>query len=149
MLRFVPLLALLCAFDAHSAVDPFAHPATGEALLRSTLARPAAQLARAQVLTGRFTHSKHLSEIPQPLRVGPHARSGGVRAGGCAPKRVESERQAEAGEEPEEGAEGDVAHERVVHGRGGWLRCLHELRVGRLRGGQQPLARGQAANIGA
>lgn len=67
MLRLVPLLALLCAFAAHSAVDPFAHPATGEALLRSTLARPAAQLAKAQVLTGRFTHAKHLSEIPQPL----------------------------------------------------------------------------------
>ncbi len=67
MLRFAPLLVLLWSVCAHAAVDPFAHPATGEALLRSTLARPAAQLAKAQVLKGRFTHSKHLSEIPQPL----------------------------------------------------------------------------------
>jgi hypothetical protein len=66
-LRSAPLLILLWSVCTHAAVDPFAHPATGEALLRSTLARPAAQLANAQVLKGRFTHSKHLSEIPQPL----------------------------------------------------------------------------------
>ncbi|HMN44778.1 MAG TPA: outer membrane lipoprotein carrier protein LolA [Povalibacter sp.] len=66
-LRLAPLLLLLCGVCTHAAVDPFAHPATGEALLRSTLARPAVQLAKAQVLKGRFTHSKHLSEIPQPL----------------------------------------------------------------------------------
>ncbi len=67
MLRLAPLLALVWTVCVHAAVDPFAHPATGEALLRSTLARPAAQLVKAQVLKGRFTHSKHLSEIPQPL----------------------------------------------------------------------------------
>lgn len=67
MLRLAPLLVLLWSVGTHAAVDPFAHPATGEALLRSTLARPAAQLAKAQVLKGRFTHSRHLSEIPQPL----------------------------------------------------------------------------------
>jgi len=66
-LRLAPLLILLWGVCAHAAVDPFAHPATGDALLRSTLARPAAQLAKAQVLKGHFTHSKHLSEIPQPL----------------------------------------------------------------------------------
>jgi hypothetical protein len=48
-------------------VDPFAHPATGEALLRTTLAQPAARLAKAQSLKGRFVHSKHLDEVPRPL----------------------------------------------------------------------------------
>lgn len=60
------LLMLLWSLTAHAA-DPFAHPATGEALLASTLAKPAARLSKAQVLNGRFTHSKHLREIPQPL----------------------------------------------------------------------------------
>lgn len=61
------LITALWAPLAPAAIDPFAHPATGEALLRSTLARPAATLAKAQVVSGRFTHSKYLSEIPQPL----------------------------------------------------------------------------------
>lgn len=60
------LLTLLWSLAAHAA-DPFAHPATGEALLASTLAQPAAALSNAQVLQGRFTHAKHLREIPQPL----------------------------------------------------------------------------------
>jgi hypothetical protein len=42
-------------------------PVTGEQLLRTTLSRPAAQLAKAQVLSGKFTHRKHLREIPKPL----------------------------------------------------------------------------------
>jgi outer membrane lipoprotein carrier protein LolA len=47
--------------------DPFAHPVTDDAQLRAALARPAAKLAKAQVLTGRFRHARHLSEIPRPL----------------------------------------------------------------------------------
>jgi Outer membrane lipoprotein carrier protein LolA len=47
--------------------DPFEHPTTGSALLDTTLAAPAKTLADAKVLTGRFVHQKHLSEIPQPL----------------------------------------------------------------------------------
>jgi hypothetical protein len=49
------------------AADPFAHPVKGDALMRTTLSRPAAQLARAQVLTGKFSHRKYLSEMPKPL----------------------------------------------------------------------------------
>lgn len=49
------------------AVDPFEHPTTGSALLTTTLAVPARNLANAKVLTGRFVHNKHLSEVPQPL----------------------------------------------------------------------------------
>ncbi len=64
-------LYLLCAvFASHSwaqQVDPFDHPTTGSALLNSTLAVPAKTLADAKVLTGRFVHQKHLSEVPQPL----------------------------------------------------------------------------------
>lgn len=59
-------LSLFWLMPAHAA-DPFAHPATADALLASTLSRPAAALSRAQVLEGRFTHSKHLRELPQPL----------------------------------------------------------------------------------
>ena len=59
------MLALYLAATAQAA-DPFAHPATGKAL-QATLARPAAQLSTAQVLQGRFTHSKLLREIPKPL----------------------------------------------------------------------------------
>jgi hypothetical protein len=58
---------LLLAGGVAQAADPFAHPARGDTLLRTTLARPAAQLARAQVLRGNFTHRKHLREIPKPL----------------------------------------------------------------------------------
>ena len=61
------LLAILFCPVASQAGDPFAHPATGKSLLEGTLARPAAQLAKAQVLTGKFTHSKHLRELPRPL----------------------------------------------------------------------------------
>ncbi len=49
------------------AADPFAHPVTGDELMEGALAAPAAKLARAQVLTGAFTHQKHLREIPKPL----------------------------------------------------------------------------------
>ncbi len=59
-------LTLFWVVNVHAA-DPFAHPATAEALLGSTLARPAAALSKAQVLKGRFTHRKHLRELPQPL----------------------------------------------------------------------------------
>src|SRR5688572_3555076 len=59
------MLALFLAATAQAA-DPFAHPASGKTL-QATLSRPAAQLSRAQVLQGRFTHSKHLREVPKPL----------------------------------------------------------------------------------
>lgn len=60
------LFACCIAADAQAA-DPFAHPTTGDALLSSTLTRPAATLRKAQVLRGSFTHSRYLSEIPKPL----------------------------------------------------------------------------------
>jgi hypothetical protein len=60
------LLVLPCAFGAPPA-DPFTHPATSEAGLRSLLSRPAAKLRNAQVLAGKFQHSRHLREIPKPL----------------------------------------------------------------------------------
>lgn len=60
-------LGLLCASLVHAQADPFEHPTTGAALLESTLAGPAKNLANAKVLTGQFVHQKYLSEIPQPL----------------------------------------------------------------------------------
>lgn len=60
-------IAMLFAISVHAQVDPFAHPTTGTALLNTTLAVPARNLANAKVLTGQFVHQKHLSEIPQPL----------------------------------------------------------------------------------
>ena len=60
-------IALLFTVAANAEVDPFAHPTTGSALLNTTLAVPARTLANAKVLTGKFVHQKHLSEIPQPL----------------------------------------------------------------------------------
>jgi hypothetical protein len=59
----VPLL--LCALAAPAAET--LQPTTGEALLRSTLARPAAQLAKARTLRGTFRQSRQLREIPKPL----------------------------------------------------------------------------------
>jgi outer membrane lipoprotein-sorting protein len=61
------IAAWLLALNAHAQVDPFQHPASGKALLASTLAAPAQTLANAKVLSGQFTHRKHLAEIPQPL----------------------------------------------------------------------------------
>jgi hypothetical protein len=61
------LLSLLLCCAAASAADPFAHPVSGEALLKGALSRPAAQLAKAQVLSGSFTHLKHLRELAKPL----------------------------------------------------------------------------------
>jgi hypothetical protein len=58
---------LLLAPLAYAQVDPFEHPATGSALLSTTLAAPARNLANAKVLTGQFVHQKYLSEVPQPL----------------------------------------------------------------------------------
>lgn len=66
MKRVLLLVLLLCPL-ASRAADPFAHPPTGTSLLETTLARPAARLAKAQVLSGKFTHSKHLRELPKPL----------------------------------------------------------------------------------
>lgn len=61
------LTALLIAFAVRAQVDPFEHPTTGNALLTTTLAAPARNLANAKLLTGQFTHRKFLSEIAQPL----------------------------------------------------------------------------------
>jgi hypothetical protein len=63
-------LSVLFAMPAASgapAADPFAHPLTSEASLRSLLSRPAGKLHDAQVLTGKFQHTRHLSERPRPL----------------------------------------------------------------------------------
>jgi hypothetical protein len=61
------LLVFLLSCAGAYAADPFAHPVTGEALLKGALSRPATQLAQAQVLSGRFTHRKYLREITNPL----------------------------------------------------------------------------------
>lgn len=65
----LPVLALLLINTSFGAPpnDPFAHPVTDEAQLRTALSRPAAKLLKAQVLRGKFTHSRHLREIPRPL----------------------------------------------------------------------------------
>jgi Outer membrane lipoprotein carrier protein LolA len=60
------LLFLPCATGALAA-DPFMHPVTDEAELRSMLSRPASKLRNAQVLSGQFRHSRQLREIPKPL----------------------------------------------------------------------------------
>ena len=60
------LMASLCLAIA-SVAAAAELPVTGEQLLRTTLSRPAAQLAKAQVLSGQFTHRKHLREMPKPL----------------------------------------------------------------------------------
>lgn len=59
------LLLLVCT--AACAADPFAHPATGKALLEGALGGPAARLAQTQSLSGKFTHEKHLREVARPL----------------------------------------------------------------------------------
>lgn len=65
MAWLVPVLMLPGAFSAPA--DPFTHRVTDEVQLRAALSRPAAKLAKAQVLKGQFRHSKHLGEIPRPL----------------------------------------------------------------------------------
>jgi hypothetical protein len=70
MKRRIALFVLGCmlALGAHAEeVDPFQHPTTGAALMSSTLAAPARNLASAKVLSGHFVHHKHLAEVPQPL----------------------------------------------------------------------------------
>ena len=61
---FLPLMLWSALTQA---AEPFAHPASGEALLKGVLARPAAQLTRSQVVSGKFTHRKQLREVPKPL----------------------------------------------------------------------------------
>jgi hypothetical protein len=63
MMRVLIPLLMALALPVH-ATD---RPVNGETLLRTTLASPAARLARAQVLEGTFTHRKQLREIPKPL----------------------------------------------------------------------------------
>jgi hypothetical protein len=47
--------------------DVFAHPSSADDLAKNLLAAPARDIARTQVLRGRFLHRKYLSEIPAPL----------------------------------------------------------------------------------
>ena len=65
LLPWLWTLLVPCAIGA-PAVDPFSHP-MAEDELRALLSRAAAKLQRAQVLTGKFQHSRYLSEIPKPL----------------------------------------------------------------------------------
>jgi hypothetical protein len=67
--RWVFLACWLLALRAAAAADDtvFAHPIQGKTLIATLLAEPSRAMARAQVLQGRFTHRKYLSEIPQPL----------------------------------------------------------------------------------
>jgi hypothetical protein len=58
------LLVPPCSTSA--AADAFAQ-VTGETELRALLSRPAARLRNAQVIRGKFQHSRHLREIPRPL----------------------------------------------------------------------------------
>lgn len=61
------VLGLFAAVSVSAQVDPFQHPTSGNALLNSTLAEPAKNLAKAKVLQGRFVHQKYLTEVSQPL----------------------------------------------------------------------------------
>jgi Outer membrane lipoprotein carrier protein LolA len=45
----------------------FAHPQTANQLLQTTLARPAAELAHAKVLTGKFVQRRYLKGLERPL----------------------------------------------------------------------------------
>ena len=54
---------------ATQAADPFAHPASGQALM-ATLARPAARIENALTLSGGFRQSRYLRELPRPLIAG-------------------------------------------------------------------------------
>jgi len=61
------LLTLAMRTVAAASPDVFQHSTDGKTLLTTILAEPSKYLADSQVLQGRFIHSKHLSEIPQPL----------------------------------------------------------------------------------
>lgn len=60
-------VAAMAHSPAFAGADTAGQPLSGEALLRGPLARPAARLAGAKVLRGRFTQRRHLSELPRPL----------------------------------------------------------------------------------
>lgn len=51
------------------AADPFAHPASASQL-KSLLSRPAARLDQARTLSGVFSQSRFLRELPRPLVAG-------------------------------------------------------------------------------
>jgi hypothetical protein len=66
--RLMSGLLVACACMAARADDAvFNHPATGRTLLDTVLVEPSRALAKTQVLQGRFTHRKYLTELPQPL----------------------------------------------------------------------------------
>ena len=70
MKRYALLVMLLLSVSARADDadnDVFKHPATGQALLKTVLEEPSGNLAHSQVLQGRFTHQKFLSELPKPL----------------------------------------------------------------------------------
>jgi len=62
-------IALLALGRTGGAADAelFAQPKTADQLVQTLLAQPAKEIARTQVLRGRFLHRKHLAEIPAPL----------------------------------------------------------------------------------
>ncbi|HTE43362.1 MAG TPA: outer membrane lipoprotein carrier protein LolA [Steroidobacteraceae bacterium] len=57
---------MACSASAAEA-DVFTHPKTADDLAKNLLAQPAKDIARTQVLRGRFLHRKYLSDIPAPL----------------------------------------------------------------------------------
>jgi hypothetical protein len=61
------VLAVLLSCTAGIRAEPVTQPVTGESLVRGALASPSARLSAARVVKGRFTHHKHLREIPKPL----------------------------------------------------------------------------------
>lgn len=63
----VVALILLAASVVTAAADLFDRPVSAEELLRTTLARPAAELSSAQVLRGQFVQRRYLSGLPRPL----------------------------------------------------------------------------------
>ncbi|HYM34352.1 MAG TPA: outer membrane lipoprotein carrier protein LolA [Steroidobacteraceae bacterium] len=68
MKYFALLAAMIFSLAVHADDnDVFQHPAAAKALLDTVLAEPSGNLAHSQVLQGRFTHRKYLSESPKPL----------------------------------------------------------------------------------
>lgn len=68
-MRFLAGAACLCLALVAQAADPFAHPASADALLK-IVSRPAARLEHARTLSGVFSQSRFLRELPRPLVAG-------------------------------------------------------------------------------
>ena len=74
MRRRLPVLALSLSFAGATAAPPaapyaglFDHPVSAAQLLQTTLARPAAELSAAKVLTGNFVQRRYLRGLDRPL----------------------------------------------------------------------------------